>query len=67
MRQDARKGVLFQDFPPVLQLQLKRFEYDFQRNMMVKVLFFIQLCFLHLQSAAAQKGCLLNINSLFWY
>ena len=35
--QDARKGVLFDDFPPVLQLQLKRFEYDFQRDIMVKV------------------------------
>ena len=35
--QDARKGVLFDDFPPVLQLQLKRFEYDFQRDMMIKV------------------------------
>ena len=35
--QDARKGVLFGDFPPVLQLQLKRFEYDFQRDIMVKV------------------------------
>lgn len=35
--QDARKGVLFEDFPPVLQLQLKRFEYDFQRDIMVKV------------------------------
>ncbi len=35
--QDARKGVLFESFPPVLQLQLKRFEYDFQRDAMVKV------------------------------
>ena len=35
--QDARKGVLFDSFPPVLQLQLKRFEYDFQRDVMVKV------------------------------
>ena len=34
--QDARKGVLFDDFPPVLQLQLKRFEYDFRRDIMVK-------------------------------
>ncbi|KAK6156222.1 hypothetical protein DH2020_010470 [Rehmannia glutinosa] len=34
--QDARKGVLFIDFPPVLQLQLKRFEYDFVRDTMVK-------------------------------
>ncbi|KAE8714901.1 hypothetical protein F3Y22_tig00110187pilonHSYRG00224 [Hibiscus syriacus] len=29
--QDAKKG-LFTDFPPVLQLQLKRFEYDFMRD-----------------------------------
>ena len=29
--------MLFDSFPPVLQLQLKRFEYDFQRDMMVKV------------------------------
>ncbi|RWW19439.1 hypothetical protein GW17_00016502 [Ensete ventricosum] len=36
-RVDAKKGVLFIDFPPVLQLQLKRFEYDFMRDTMVKV------------------------------
>ena len=35
--QDAKKGVLFDDFPPVLQLQLKRFEYDFARDTMVKI------------------------------
>ncbi|KAG2294873.1 ubiquitin C-terminal hydrolase 13 isoform X1 [Brassica napus] len=35
--QDAKKGVLFMDFPPVLQLQLKRFEYDFMRDIMVKI------------------------------
>ncbi|KAI3910726.1 hypothetical protein MKW92_029235 [Papaver armeniacum] len=35
--QDAKKGVLFNDFPPVLQLQLKRYEYDFNRDMMVKI------------------------------
>ena len=35
--QDARKGVLFENFPPVLELQLKRFEYNFQTDMMVKV------------------------------
>jgi hypothetical protein len=35
--QEAKKGVLFIDFPPVLQLQLKRFEYDFVRDTMVKV------------------------------
>ncbi|KAF8398022.1 hypothetical protein HHK36_016948 [Tetracentron sinense] len=34
--QDAKKGVLFIDFPPVLQLQLKRFEYDFMQDTMVK-------------------------------
>ncbi|XVE68556.1 hypothetical protein DITRI_Ditri09bG0077400 [Diplodiscus trichospermus] len=35
--QDARKGFLFIDFPPVLQLQLKRFEYDFMCNTTVKI------------------------------
>ena len=30
--QDADKGVLFTEFPPVLQLHLKRFEYDFNRG-----------------------------------
>ncbi|GER31693.1 ubiquitin carboxyl-terminal hydrolase [Striga asiatica] len=34
--QDAKKGVLFIDFPPVLQLHLKRFEYDFARDIMIK-------------------------------
>ncbi|KAL0418388.1 UNVERIFIED_CONTAM: Ubiquitin carboxyl-terminal hydrolase 13 [Sesamum radiatum] len=33
--QDAKKGVLFVDFPPVLQLHLKRFEYDFVRDIMI--------------------------------
>ncbi|KAJ7732609.1 hypothetical protein DFH07DRAFT_990769, partial [Mycena maculata] len=35
--QDARKGIIFESFPPVLHLQLKRFEYDMQRDAMVKV------------------------------
>ncbi|XP_068340698.1 ubiquitin C-terminal hydrolase 12-like isoform X1 [Pyrus communis] len=35
--QDAKKGVLFIDFPPVLQLQLKRFEYDFMQDTTVKI------------------------------
>ena len=35
--QDAKKGIIFQHFPPVLHLQLKRFEYDIQRDAMVKV------------------------------
>ncbi|XP_060172932.1 ubiquitin C-terminal hydrolase 13-like isoform X1 [Lycium barbarum] len=35
--QDAKKGSLFIDFPPVLQLQLKRFEYDFMRDIMTKI------------------------------
>ncbi|XP_073142802.1 ubiquitin C-terminal hydrolase 13-like isoform X2 [Henckelia pumila] len=35
--QDAKKWVLFCDFPPVLQLHLKRFEYDFLRNIMAKI------------------------------
>jgi ubiquitin carboxyl-terminal hydrolase 7 len=37
--QDAKKGVIFQTFPPVLHLQLKRFEYDMERDAMVKVKF----------------------------
>jgi ubiquitin carboxyl-terminal hydrolase 7 len=35
--QDAKKGVIFESLPPVLHLQLKRFEYDMMRDMMVKV------------------------------
>uniref|UniRef100_A0A7S0WIA5 ubiquitinyl hydrolase 1 n=1 Tax=Chlamydomonas leiostraca TaxID=1034604 RepID=A0A7S0WIA5_9CHLO len=35
--QDAKKGVKFVDLPPVLQLQLKRFEYDMHRDAMVKI------------------------------
>ncbi|KAI7870464.1 hypothetical protein BDF14DRAFT_1774466 [Spinellus fusiger] len=35
--QDAHKGVTFESFPPVLHLQLKRFEYDFMRDTMVKI------------------------------
>ncbi|KAI8455154.1 ubiquitin thiolesterase [Phakopsora pachyrhizi] len=35
--QDAKKGTIFMEFPPVLHLHLKRFEYDFQRDMQVKI------------------------------
>ena len=35
--QDAKKGVIFESFPSVLHLQLKRFEYDFNRDAMTKV------------------------------
>jgi ubiquitin carboxyl-terminal hydrolase 7 len=35
--QDANKGVIFTSFPDVLHLQLKRFEYDIHRDMMMKV------------------------------
>ena len=35
--QDAKKGIVFEYFPPVLHLQLKRFEYDLQRDAMIKV------------------------------
>jgi ubiquitin carboxyl-terminal hydrolase 7 len=35
--QDAKKGIIFEAFPPVLHLQLKRFEYDIQRDAMVKI------------------------------
>ncbi|KAJ6869923.1 hypothetical protein NC652_035737 [Populus alba x Populus x berolinensis] len=43
--QDAKKGVLFIDFPPVLQLQLKRFEYDFMRDTMVKIMIAMNFLF----------------------
>ncbi|KAF9903570.1 hypothetical protein BX616_001592, partial [Lobosporangium transversale] len=35
--QDAKKGVIFETLPPVLHLQLKRFEYDIERDAMVKI------------------------------
>ena len=35
--QDAEIGDQFESFPPVLQLHLKRFEYDFERDIRVKV------------------------------
>ncbi|KAJ3210298.1 hypothetical protein HDU67_005417 [Dinochytrium kinnereticum] len=35
--QDAKKGVIFTEYPPVLHLQLKRFEYDIERDAMVKI------------------------------
>ncbi|KKK13712.1 ubiquitin hydrolase [Aspergillus rambellii] len=35
--QDANKGVIFESFPPVLHLHLKRFEYDIHRDAMMKI------------------------------
>ncbi|CAG8767861.1 28967_t:CDS:10, partial [Racocetra persica] len=35
--QVAKKGVMFESFPPVLYLHLDRFEYDAQNNCMVKI------------------------------
>lgn len=35
--QDAKKGVIFTAFPDVLHLQLKRFEYDFERDALMKI------------------------------
>ena len=36
-KQVATRGVIFEYFPPVLQLQLKRFEYDYQLDRMLKL------------------------------
>ena len=36
-QQDARNGIIFQSFPPVLHLLLRRYEYDVQCNTMIKV------------------------------
>ena len=35
--QDAIKGLKFEVLPPVLQLHLRRFDYDYQRDTMLKV------------------------------
>ena len=35
--QDAKKGDIFESFPPVLHLQLKRFEYDINRDATMKI------------------------------
>ena len=35
--QDAKKGVIFESLPDVLHLQLKRFEYDVNRDAMMKL------------------------------
>ncbi|KAG8529786.1 uncharacterized protein KY384_005267 [Bacidia gigantensis] len=35
--QEARKGVIFDSFPQVLHLQLKRFEYDLNRDATMKI------------------------------
>ncbi|KAK4159020.1 ubiquitin carboxyl-terminal hydrolase [Cladorrhinum sp. PSN259] len=35
--QDANKGVIFMGFPDVLHLQLKRFEYNIEKDMMMKI------------------------------
>lgn len=35
--QDAKKGVIFTRLPPVLHLQLKRFEYDYMQDDYCKV------------------------------
>lgn len=42
--QDARKGIIFWSFPPVLRLQLMRSEYDAQIDTMVKVYAAYVLC-----------------------
>jgi len=36
-KQKAEKGSIFLRFPPMLQLQLKRFEYDYTRDIMMKI------------------------------
>ncbi|GMK58352.1 hypothetical protein CspeluHIS016_0503840 [Cutaneotrichosporon spelunceum] len=35
--QDAEKGVIFKSFPPVLHLQLRRFEYDVEKDALAKI------------------------------
>jgi len=35
--QDARKGIIFESLPPILHLQLKRFEYNLWSDSMIKI------------------------------
>ncbi|KAJ6578633.1 putative ubiquitin specific protease 7, partial [Mycena vulgaris] len=35
--QDAKSDIIFESFPPVLNLQLSRFQYDIQKGKMVKI------------------------------
>lgn len=35
--QTAKKGAIFKSFPPVLHLQLRRFEYDFEKDDLLKI------------------------------
>jgi ubiquitin carboxyl-terminal hydrolase 7 len=35
--QNAKKGVIFHSFPPVLHLQLKRFDYDMMNDQFIKI------------------------------
>ncbi|KAL4465047.1 hypothetical protein ABPG72_010491 [Tetrahymena utriculariae] len=37
-RQDAIKGIKFQNLPPILQITLKRFDFDYQKMRLVKIL-----------------------------
>ncbi|KAL4426457.1 hypothetical protein ABPG74_012958 [Tetrahymena malaccensis] len=37
-RQDAIKGIKFQSLPPILQITLKRFDFDYQKMRLVKIL-----------------------------
>jgi hypothetical protein len=70
--QDAKKGVLFLDFPPVLQLQLKRFEYDYMRDSMVKVcsdnLHFVQLVilFMYFRVHLICAVITINLNQIYF-
>lgn len=59
--QEARKGVIFESFPQVLHLHLKRFEYDFMRDEMMKV---GSLGFLSLYSSNSRR--LTTITSFLW-
>jgi ubiquitin C-terminal hydrolase len=69
--QDAKKGVIFESFPPVLHLQLKRFEYDMMRDMMVKVnklnellLLFANMVHLFIRSMIDMNSLQISILSL---
>ena len=60
--QEAKKGIVFQSFPPVLHLQLKRFEYDIQRDAMVKVCHHVN-CIVETSSSVVRSTTVMSSHS----
>ena len=58
-KQDAEKGVIFQKFPPVLTIHLKRFDFDLQRMVSISFrCFLLTFLFAILHALSETKCCL---------